>query len=264
MKTLLDYIFEAREYFNPNIPFEVIDNVFKIYFAPDDAEPDDHEVDIYNELKQWLPKNINSSILLGILMVYWYSENGMKNHYSKDGVERFVKFITSQPISRVEKIIGAGSEGLVIQIGNGKVMKILFDTDFMSSNKRTLETMKRMIGKHFETLPDIYKVTGNYVIREDVKPATAKCREYFRIATTKYSGLEDVGGTMERGFARGKIYDVNIAVPKTKEIQEVRKWLLKLRNELYTIGMEIKNNYGDFKPANLGETKDGRVVYFDW
>ena len=29
------------------------------------------------------------------------------------------------------------------------------------------------------------------------------------------------------------------------------------------------NNYentflGDFKPANLGETKDGKVVYFDW
>lgn len=263
MKTLFEYILEAREYFNPNIPFEVIDNVFKTYFAPDDADPDDHELDIYNELKQWLPKNIDSSVLLGILMVYWYSENGMKYHYSKDGVERFVKFITSQPLSRVEKILGTGSEGLVIQIGDGKVMKILFDTDFMSSNKRTLETMKRMIGRNFETLPNVYKVTKNIIIRDDVTPSTPKCREYFQIANTKYG---DCPATLERLIAQGELAKAFEVTGRKLKTKPVIKWLQKLKTELQSIGAmpERANNLGDFKPANLGETKDGRVVYFDW
>lgn len=106
MKGLFDFITEKREYFNPDIPVEVFDHLFKTYFAPADAEPDEHEEEMYKELEPWLPKNIDSSILLGILMAYWYSENGMKYHYSKEGVEKFVNFITSQPLSRVEKILG--------------------------------------------------------------------------------------------------------------------------------------------------------------
>lgn len=263
MKTLFEYLLEAREYFNPNIPFEVIDNVFKTYFAPDDAEPDEHEMDIYNELKQWLPKNIDHSVLFGILMAYWYSENGMRYHYSKEGVEKFITMITSQPISRVEKILGAGSEGLVIQIGDGKVMKILFDTDFLSSNKFVLNTMKKMIGKEYETLPNIYKVTKNIIIRDDATPNTAKCQEYFKIATTKF---DDCQYTLERLIAQGELAKAFEVTGRKMKTKPVVKWLQQLKKELQSIGVvpEKGNNLGDFKLANFGETKDGRVVYFDW
>ena len=166
--------------------------------------------------------------------------------------------------NNIRVIYGAGGEGMVYNLGDGRVIKMIFDTDFVSNRDITLAMTKKMVGKKFETLPNVYKVAGNYIIREDVKPATAKCKKYYEIATTKYPGLEEVGGTMERGFARGKFDEVNMVVPKTKDVQEVRKWLLKLRSDLEAIGVEVKLNYGDFKPANLGETKDGRVVYFDW
>lgn len=261
MRTLFEYILEAREYFNPNIPFDRIDFVFKTYFAPDDAEPEEHEFDIYNELNEWLPKNIDHGTLLGILMAYWYSENGMKYHYSKEGVEKFIKLITSQPLSRVEKILGAGGEGMVVQIGDGKVMKILFDTDFLSSNKFVLNTMRKMIGHKYETLPNIYKVTKNIIVRDEVTPNTHKCQEYYKIAKTKFG---DGPYTLERLIAQGDFAKA-LEVTGGKE-KPVIEWLQVLKQELQSLGIisEKSTNLGDFKPANLGETKDGKVVYFDW
>ena len=256
MKALLDYILEAREYFNPDVELEDVMLLFTSMAKDDEFDE--------TLLSMMCPAGIDENTLDAILTAYFFSKSGMGGKVTKEGCQKFLDMVKKQPLERIKRILGAGGEGMVYNLGDNKVLKMMFDVDFLGDRNKHIAICKSMIGKHFETLPDIYKVTGDYVIRDDVTPSTPKCKEYYKIATTKYPGLEDVGGTMERGFARGKIYDVNIAVPKTKEIQEVRKWLLKLRNELYTIGMEIKNNYGDFKPANLGETKDGRVVYFDW
>lgn len=263
MKTLFEYITETREYFSPEIPFERIDFVFKTYFAPSDAEPEEHEFDIYGELEPWLPKNIGPGTLLGILMAYWYSENGMGYHYSEEGVGKFMKLITSQPLSRVEKILGAGSEGLVIHIGGDKVMKILFDTDFLGSNKKMLSTLRNMIGKRFETLPNVYKVTKNIIIRDDVMPDTPLCREYHKIATTKFDNCKY---TLERLIAQGDLTQAYEVTGRNMKAKKVIKWLWALRKDLISIGALQENslNLGDFKPMNLGETKDGRIVCFDW
>lgn len=258
MKTLLDYILEAREYFNPDISLEYIEKIFK-EVSEEELINDDTFALISSQIG-----NIDKYTLEAILCAYFYSKTGMNGHLSKDGCQKFLDMIKKQPVERIKRILGAGGEGMVYDLGDGRVMKMIFDTDFVSNRDINLAMIKKMVGKKFETLPNIYKVTGSFIIRDDVKPNSDKCIKYYKIATTKYPGLEEVGGTMERGFARGKIYDVNIAVPKTKEVQEVRKWLIKLRNELKSIGMEIENNYGDFYPKNLGETKDGRVVYYDW
>ena len=261
MRTLFEYILEARELFNPGIPFDKIDFVFKTYFASVDADPEEHGLDIYNELKEWLPRNIGQGTLLGILMAYWYSENGMKHHYSKEGVEKFIKLIASQPLSRVEKVLGVGSEGVVIQIGNGKVMKVLFDTDFLSTNRFVLATMRKMIGQKYETLPNVYKVTRNIIIRDDVTPSTPKCQEYYKISRTKFG---DCPYSLERLIAQGD-YAKALEITGEKE-KPVVEWLQVLKQELLSLGIisEKDTNLGDFKPANLGETKDGKVVYFDW
>lgn len=256
MKTLIDYILEAREYFNPEID---IDDVMLLFTGM--AEDDEFDETL---LGAYCPAGMDESTLDAILTAYFYSKSGMGGKVTKEGCQKFLDMIKKQPVDRIKRILGAGGEGMVYNLGDNKVLKVMFDTDFMGDKSRYIKTYKSMVGKHFETLPDIYKVTDDYIIREEVRPDTTKCRNYYRIATTKYPGLEDVGGTMERGFARGNTYDVNVAVPKTKEVQEVRKWLLSLRKDLSSIGINIRMNYGDFKSANLGETKDGRVVYFDW
>lgn len=256
MKTLLDYILEAREYFNPEVELEDVMLLFTSMAKDDEFDE--------TLLSMMCPAGIDENTLDAILTAYFFSKSGMGGKVTKEGCQKFLDMVKKQPLERIKRILGAGGEGMVYNLGDNKVLKMMFDVDFLGDRDKYIATCKSMIGKHFETLPDIYKVTGDYVIREDVKPATAKCKEYYKIATTRYPGLEEIGGTMEKGFARGKIYDVNMAVPKTKDVQEVRKWLLALRRDLKAIGINIEVNYGDFKPANLGETKDGRIVYFDW
>ena len=255
MKTLYDFILEAREYFNPNIPIEKLEFVFQTFFAGDE-DPYDHDVDIYNELKPWLPKNITAGVLSSILIVYWYSKKGMNHQYSKAGVEKFVDFITSQPLARVEKILGAGGEGVVIELDKDKVIKILFDTDFMNSNETVLNTMRNMVGKKFETLPQIYKVTKHYIIRENVIPNTKRVKDFYTISQTKVFKLLSLEQCVARHLENG--------LTLTPEQEEVKNWLVKCREELTSIGHKIELNFDDFREANIGETKDGRIVYFDF
>lgn len=263
MKTLYEYILEAREYFSPDIPFETVDYVFRTYFA--NNEPDDHDVDIYNELKQWLPKNIDRDVLIGILGTYWYSKTGMNHTYSKEGVEKFIKFVTSQPLSRIEKILGAGSEGMVFNLGGGRVLKLLFDTDFMGDNERVLMEMKKAVGKKFETLPTVYKVTKNFIIREDCKPGTARVKKFYEVCTSHPGGK---ALSIECMVAQGREDEIRGLPDNTKEQEDAIEWLLICKEELKSIGYDIRwmcaGTFGDFRPANLGETKDGRIVYFDW
>ena len=256
MKTLIDYILEAREYFNPEVELEDVMLLFTSM-----AKEDEFDETLLN---MFCPPSIDINTLDNILTAYFFSKSGMNGKVTKDGCQKFLDMVKKQPLERVRRILGAGGEGMIYDLGDNKVMKMMFDVDFLGDRSKHFEAFKSMVGKRFETLPNIYKVTKNFIIREDVTPYTPKCKNYYNIATTRYPGLEDVGGTMEKGFARGKIYDVNVAVPKTKEVQEVRKWMLALRRELSSVGMDIRVNYGDFKLANLGETKDGRVVYFDW
>lgn len=256
MKNLFEYILENREYFNPEFGIEEI----KVLFTGM-AENEEFDEEILSRI---CPFNMNIDTADAILTAYFYSKSGMNGKVTNETCRKFIDMIKKQPVDRIKRILGAGGEGMVYDLGNDRVLKIIFDTDFVSNGAQNLKIYKSMIGKNFVTLPKIYKVTQHFIIRESVTPATTKCANYYRIATTNYPGLKDVGGTMERGFARGKIYDVNVGVPKSNNIQEVRKWLLTLRNELNSIGINIKVNYGDFRLKNIGETKDGRVVYFDW
>lgn len=256
MKTLLDYILEAREYFNPDVELEDVMLLFTSMAKDDEFDE--------TLLSMMCPAGIDEDTLDAILTAYFFSKSGMGGKVTKEGCQKFLDMVKKQPLERIKRILGAGSEGMIYNIGDGKVLKMIFDTDFLGDRTKQVNAYKSMVGKKFKTLPNVYKATDEYIIRDNVSPSTKKCMQYYSIATTKYPGLEDVGGTMEKGFARGKIYDVNMAVPKTKDVQEVRKWLLALRSELAAIGINIEMNYGDFKPANLGETKDGRVVYFDW
>lgn len=256
MKTLLDYIREAREYFNPEFGIEEVKTLFMGMY--DDDEFDDVL------LKNLCPHNMDVRALDAILTAYFYSKTGMGGKVTDETCRKFLDMIHKQPVDRIKRILGAGGEGMVYDLGNNRILKIIFDTDFVGSNTQTLATYRRMVGKYYKTLPNIYKVTKNFIIRENVEPATTKCRKYYEVATTRYPGLEKFGGTMERCFALGKADVFDTVVPKTKETEEVGKWLLDLIADLESIGTSIEGNLGDFKPANLGETKDGRVVYFDW
>ena len=254
MKTLYNYIMEAREYFNPKFGPEEV----KVLFTGM-AEEDEFDEEL---LRMICPAGMDPDTVNAILTAYFYSKSGMGGKVTDAGCEKFLDMIRRQPVERIKRIVGAGSEGMIYDIGDGKILKVIFDTDFLGSNIRMIKSFRGMIGKKFRTLPNVYKVTDTYIIREDVKPSTLKCVKYYTVATTKYPGLESVGKTLERAVADNERSVVEPLVPE--EAREVMDWLYDLRGELDTIGVKVERNFGDFKSANLGETKDGRVVYFDW
>ena len=254
MKTLYEYVTEAREYFNPKFGLEEV----KVLFAGM-AEDDEFDEEI---LRMICPAGMDLDTIDAILTAYFYSKSGMGGKVTDAGCEKFLDMIKHQPVERIKRIVGAGGEGMIYNIGDGKVLKVIFDTDFLGSNAKMIKSLRSMVGKTFRTLPNVYKVTDTYIIREDVKPTTSKCANYYTVATTKYPNLESVGKTLERAVADNQRSVVEPLVPE--EARGVMDWLYDLRDELDAIGVKVEHNFGDFRPANLGETKDGRVVYFDW
>ena len=141
-------------------------------------------------------------------------------------------------------------------------MKLVFDTEFLGPVD--MRVFRKMIGHPHDTLPNVYKVTHNLIIREDCEPNTPKCQLYYGVATERWKELSDIGLTLERVIAQGNEHQAMKLLGGDKIIKEVGNWLIQLRKDLESIGVNVDGNLGDFRLSNLGETKDGRVVFFDW
>ena len=260
MKTLYDYILEAREYFNPDISLNDVRKIFD--FIANDGFFNDMPDDLVDKFSIY---SVNPKVMFDIISAYYYSKSGMHGKVTDEGCKKFLKMIRKQPLERIKRILGAGGEGMVYDLGNNRVLKILFDTDWMGCNLQTIETMKRMIGKKFETLPQIYKVTKNFIIRENCKPNTPRVKRFHDIATKKQFHDDKVS---YENLVAGGHSDKALVMARTKEEKDVINWLIRCCEELrsvgYNPGEDGINTIGDFRPANLGETKDGRIIYFDW
>jgi len=260
MRTLFEYIQEAREYFNPDISLDDVKEIFQC--IADDLFFDDLSPEIVGKISVYSKE---PKMIFDIMSVYYYSKSGMAGKLTDAGCSKFMDMIRKQPMSRIQRILGVGGEGMVYDLGNGRVMKLLFDTDWMGDNARTLEMTRNMIGKKFTTLPNIFKVTKNFIIREGCTPNTSRIRKFYDIATEKR--FHD-GNVSFENLVVGGHQEKALALASTKEEKEVVEWLIKCCEELrsvgYNPGEDGVNAIGDFRTANLGETKDGRIIYFDW
>jgi hypothetical protein len=208
---------------------------------------------------------VNPKTIFDMISVYYCSKSGMHGKITDEGCKKFLEMIRKQPLERIKRILGAGGEGMVYDLGDDRILKILFDTDWMGQNQRNLKLMKSMIGRKFETLPRTYKVTKNFIIRENCEPNTPRVQKFHDIATKKQFHDDKVS---YENLVVGGHSDKALAMAVSNEEKDVVKWLMKCCEELRSIGYNPGedgiNNLGDFRPANLGETKDGRIVYFDW
>ena len=164
------------------------------------------------------------------------------------------------------KFIGKGTEGEVFDIGNGRIKKV-FRRGRIPIAWQLLYQAQHM-GVEIKTLPKVYEVGANYIIRENCTPNTPKCKEYYKLSQTSpwvghdstmrlvldghywYDADKNCTCTNIHGIIRGKMNDVI-------------EWLACLKYELSQICGD-RAGLGDFALKNLGETKDGRVVMFDF
>ena len=163
------------------------------------------------------------------------------------------------------KKLGKGEEGAVYDLGDGRVKKV-FSRGRVPISYQLLKSATDM-GVIY-ALPKVYEIGEDYIIREDCTPNTPKCKEYYKLSQTSpwvghdsamrlvldghywYDADKNCTCTNIRGIIRGKMNDVI-------------EWLACLKYELSQICGD-RAGLGDFALKNLGETKDGRVVMFDF
>ena len=253
MKTLFEYISESREYLNPEFGIEEV----RVLFT---GMADDDEFD--EELLAGLcPPGMSTNTLGAILSAYFYSKSGMGGKVTDETCQKFLDMIRKQPVDRIKRILGAGGEGMVYDIGNNRVIKVIFDTNFVGNRDETINQFRRMKGKHFTTLPEVYKVTDNYIIREAIDVYTKKVKDFYTLCCSHVGkGLLSLECMVAQHREAEALQNESIS----KEQKQTIEWLVTCREELKSIGYKVSGNFGDFRLANIGETKDGKIVYFDW
>ena len=81
MKTLFEYIKEARKFFSLDIPIEKLEDIFQL-ISKDDFDNYKEINILIKELNEY-NYNIDTNTLNSILFAYFWSKNGMNGKYSK-------------------------------------------------------------------------------------------------------------------------------------------------------------------------------------
>ena len=163
------------------------------------------------------------------------------------------------------KKLGSGEEGTVYDIGDGKVRKV-----FKRGNVPLAYQLLKAATDYgvIQCLPKVYEVGDDYIIRENCKPNTPKCKEYYKISQTAIYNDSDklywevLNGNYWYDPDKDNYFSNIKGIIRGKQ-QEVMQWLCRLKYELSQVCGE-RAGLGDFGVKNLGETNDGRVVLMDF
>ena len=192
----------------------------------------------------------------------WRTFNGWVegNWYGAD-LDVLYDILLNVPMSRLDKLLGAGSYGIVIDCGDRVIKWFHKNTPLCGEDERfynwCLEHPKSKV------FPVVYKTGENYVVMEKLKTWTPKCKLY-----DKYLGFSadkiDVNGKPMK--LEDIIYDPSIpgaldAVKKDRKVYEIYKWgVTAIKYLKEATGF---SEFSDLRLANIGERNNGEVVWFD-
>ena len=255
MKQLKEYLFEARVTVG-NLPFSLELFTNFINDAILDENLDDSQY--WEEMEEIVIDKYGKKIwewFKNWITAYSLVQNEMS-------IEQLYEYISKTPLDRLNKVMGAGGYGVVFDIGNNKVIKFKYKNSGwgMEHDEIYDKFYNYCLNRKSKILPYVYKYTPNYIIMEKLKPNTPKCKKYYKVIEEKDF---NVNGTK---MSMVKIIANNIDYEFTGFDKEVYEWMLELKKEMIAYsGREINSNYwyGDMRPANLGERKNGDIVFFD-
>ena len=177
------------------------------------------------------------------------------------------------PLKRLDKMLGAGSYGIVIDCGDRVIKWFHKNTPMTDADDRFYEyCMEHPESKVF---PIVYKMGPNYVVLEKLKTDTPKCQKYNewlgwspkRVVPITLPKIDSKNGgtTMEKCIWNYKKYKNQIdKVVKQlpHDIQEIFQWGLEAYKHLQQVEPGV-SNFVDLRLANIGERKNGEIVWFD-
>ena len=191
----------------------------------------------------------------------WKTFNGwVEGSWYGSDLDVLYDILCNVPLKRLDKMLGAGSNGLVIDCGD-KVIKWFHKN---TPPKGEDERFYNWCLEHPDSgvFPVVYKVGENYAVMEKLETRTTKCKKY-----DKYLGfngkkieIDGVNKPLDYWLYKNdpKIEEI---LKKDAEVWEIYCWGRKALKYLKEIAGFDK--FSDLRLANIGERKNGDIVWFD-
>lgn len=253
MTNLFDYlILEGKKIKDLGIDPNLLERFIDEWVLSEDGynldSKSESAMDVYNELVDALrPKVRNYKD--GIKALYKYcddffaklNECGLYN-VTPEIMQLLTMRISEMPANKLENLLGAGEEGVVVEL-HDKIVKCFYG-DRIPKDK--LDFYKACKSGKYNVFPKVLRIGKGYVAMEKLKMYTEKCNNYQYVIDRLYWDFRDHNYNLE---------DYN------EEEQEVLKWLEQVEKAIQET--TNFNDLGDLDEKNFGEREDGTIVYFD-
>lgn len=166
--------------------------------------------------------------------------------------EEFYEKIKRIPLDRLNRIIGSGSNGVVLDAGD-KVVKLYYSNHIKNCDKPFYEWCSKHKSKVF---PKVYRIGKNWVVMEKLEIGTPKLRKFYHMIDHSYVD----GISLYDWISSDKPIDRSNF---TKEELEVVEWGKLCKEEMNNIKSPYIKWPGDLSLNNIGERNNGDIIFFD-
>lgn len=241
MKTLEQYILEERQVIGL-LPFDVKLFTNFINDAIIDANYDD------SEYWDYMKDIIERHYLNTWNIFYSWCESIMELNITPEEFYEKLKLI---PLDRINRVLGAGSNGIVLDMGD-RVIKIYYSKSIKKIDKPFYDWCKTHNSKVF---PKVYKMGRNWITMEKLNVNTKRVKDFYNmIDNSIIDGKSIYNWVKESNIDRSKF---------SKKELEVLDWCITCKNEMCEIKSASIEWPGDLRLSNIGERKNGEIVFFD-
>lgn len=248
MKSLLTYLEEARETVG-KLPF-TLDQFKKFLVALENFEDD---TEAWQTVEKAVTNTYGEKVWRGFMG--WCEGTQYKTE-----AEDMYRILQNMPKNRIERILGAGSYGAAVELSNGKVCKIFHKNRDMEKTDR--EFFEYCMTHKTNVFPTVHKLGKKFVIMDKLAMNTPKCKkydQYLKVNGKKFNGM-DIEQIAKQVIEKDKKIDKVIA-KLDDEAKEVLDWSVDALTHLKAaVGWD---SFSDMRLANIGERKDGAIIWFD-
>lgn len=241
MESLYNYIVEGRKISELGIGFDLFKSYINSYIMGDELDSMKEIEDIVKETTSHYKSVMKSLKEFSYFFVRVINDCGIFDFDDNILMMLYTK-ISSMPLNKVDKILGAGEEGMVVELKD-KVIKLFYKEQIPNNIKNFFKACKE---RKYDIFPVVYRIGKGYVVMEKLRMNTPKCQRYDEIIDKIYYDVYDGN------------YNIN---DYSKETQEVILWLENIRKAIKDV--TDFNDFGDLNCNNFGEREDGTIVYFD-
>lgn len=234
MESLYTYIEEARQYAKFPMTYEQFERFVLTY----DNDTDEAEK---MAIEAGIPEDM-------VWPLFGYIDGGRGGELTEEVIQRIYNELQKIPLERVPRILGAGSEGSVIAVGDDKVIKWFHKYNTIHKPEEIFNLYQYIFKHPHKNFPKIYKVTDKYIVLERLDTKSNIPRMY-DIDYTTMQGIRDsvyYGKSMPKG------------VPA-----RILNWHIECCRYLKDSGFDYFYP-GDIRVKNMGvRPKTKEVVWFD-